>query len=99
MEQKVDRIVAFDFDDTLAETGSLIGARFAAGDNSFEDFILDNNIHFVEFNEGFWWVDSANYALLEDLSHLVRVFQHALKLKILPASRNHSASGMIAVHY
>ena len=66
--RKVDKIVAFDFDDTLAETGSLIGARFKSGDESFEDFIFENNIHFVEFNAGFWWIDSANYALLEDLS-------------------------------
>ena len=66
--QKVDKIVAFDFDDTLAETGSLIGARFKMGSESFEDFIFDNNICFVEFDEGFWWINSANYALLEDLS-------------------------------
>ena len=66
--RKVDKIVAFDFDDTLAETGSLIGARFKSGDESFEDFIFENNICFVEFSEGFWWIDSANYALLEDLT-------------------------------
>ena len=66
--RKVDKIVAFDFDDTLAETGSLIGARFKEGSEDFEDFILDSNICFVEFSEGFWWIDSANYALLEDLS-------------------------------
>ena len=66
--RKVDKVVAFDFDDTLAETGSLIGARFKKGSENFEDFIFDNNICFVEFNKGFWWIDSANYALLEDLS-------------------------------
>lgn len=66
--RRVDKIVAFDFDDTLAETGSLIGARFKSGDESFEDFIFENNICFVEFSKGFWWIDSANYALLEDLT-------------------------------
>tara|TARA_B100000161_G_scaffold265088_1_gene240004 strand:+ start:443 stop:1186 length:744 start_codon:yes stop_codon:yes gene_type:complete len=65
--KKVNRLVAFDFDDTLAETGSLIGARFSTGDMYFEDFLFENNIHFVEFNHNFWWVDSANYAILEDL--------------------------------
>ena len=65
--KKVDKLVAFDFDDTLAETGSLIGARFSEGGMYFEDFLFENNIHFVEFNHDFWWVDSANYAILEDL--------------------------------
>ena len=65
--KKVDRLVAFDFDDTLAETGSLIGARFSKGDLCFQDFLFENNIQFREFNHNFWWVDSANYAILEDL--------------------------------
>ncbi len=64
--KKVNKLVAFDFDDTLAETGSLIGARFVTGSMSFEDFLFENNIHFVEFDHNFWWVDSANYAILED---------------------------------
>ena len=65
--KKVNRLVAFDFDDTLAETGSLIGARFSKGDLCFQDFLFENNIQFREFNHNFWWVDSANYAILEDL--------------------------------
>lgn len=65
--KKVNRLVAFDFDDTLAETGSLIGARFSEGDLCFQDFLFENNIQFREFNHNFWWVDSANYAILEDL--------------------------------
>ena len=83
--RKVDRIVAFDFDDTLAETGSLIGARFGLGNANFEDFVFDNNICFVEFDKGFWWIDSANYALLEDLQPPVGCefeFDYAQTMKI-----------------
>jgi len=63
---KTRRIIAFDFDDTLAETSSLIGVRFDKPGHNFEDFLFDRNIHFVEHGDDFWWLDSANYALLED---------------------------------
>lgn len=83
--RKVDKVIAFDFDDTLAETGSLIGARFKVGNKDFEDFIFENNICFVEYNEGFWWIDSANYALLEDLTppdgHVIE-FDYAQTMQI-----------------
>ena len=36
---KTRRIVAFDFDDTLAETSSLIGVRFDKPEFNFEDFL------------------------------------------------------------
>ena len=62
------RIVAFDFDDTLAETSSLIGARLNKTGVDFEEFLFDHNIQFVEFGDDFWWLDSGNYALLEDLT-------------------------------
>jgi hypothetical protein len=62
----IKKVVAFDFDDTLAETNSLIGVRFDNDDHDFEKFLFDNNIQFVEFDSGFWWLDSANYALAED---------------------------------
>ena len=60
------KIVAFDFDDTLAETNSLIGVRLLPADQDLEELLFDNNIQFVEHADGFWWLDSANYALLED---------------------------------
>jgi hypothetical protein len=63
---RIKKIVAFDFDDTLAETNSLIGVRFKGTSVSFEEFLFDKNIQFVEFDSGFWWLDSANYALVED---------------------------------
>lgn len=64
---KTRRIVAFDFDDTLAETSSLIGVRFDKPESNFQDFLFEHNIHFVDHADAFWWLDSANYALLEDL--------------------------------
>ena len=67
----IKRIIAFDFDDTLAQTVSTIGVRrlLADGtpDKSFEDFLLDNNIQYVRNEHGFWWLDSANFALFEEL--------------------------------
>ena len=47
----IKRIIAFDFDDTLAHTVSTIGIRRLLPDGSedlgFEDFLLDNNIQYV----------------------------------------------------
>ena len=47
----IKKIIAFDFDDTLAHTVSTIGIRrfLATGgeDPTFEDFLLDNNIQYV----------------------------------------------------
>ena len=67
----IKRIIAFDFDDTLASTVSIIGIRRIFNDGSpdphFEDFLLDNNIQYVEKDKGFWWLDSANFALFEEL--------------------------------
>jgi len=67
----IKRIIAFDFDDTLAHTVSTIGIRRLLPDGSedlgFEDFLLDNNIQYVRKDQGFWWLDSANFALFEDL--------------------------------
>ncbi len=67
----IKRIIAFDFDDTLAHTVSTIGVRRLLSDDSedpeFEDFLLDNNIQYVRKDRGFWWLDSANFALFEDL--------------------------------
>ena len=67
----IKRIIAFDFDDTLAHTVSTIGVRRFLSDGSedptFEDFLLDNNIQYTRQDQGFWWLDSANFALFEDL--------------------------------
>jgi hypothetical protein len=67
----IKRIIAFDFDDTLASTVSLIGIRRilrdGSPDSSFEDFLLDNNIQYAKKDKGFWWLDSANFALFEEL--------------------------------
>lgn len=68
----IKKIIAFDFDDTLAQTVSTIGVRRLMSDGSpdegFEDFLLDNNIQYLREEDGFWWLDSANFALFEDLS-------------------------------
>jgi hypothetical protein len=68
----IKRIIAFDFDDTLAQTVSTIGVRRLLADGSpdpaFEDFLLDNNIQYVRNEQDFWWLDSANFALFEDLA-------------------------------
>tara|TARA_B100001094_G_scaffold329922_1_gene393852 strand:- start:790 stop:1494 length:705 start_codon:yes stop_codon:yes gene_type:complete len=65
--EDIKKIAAFDFDDTLAKTNSLIGVRFSNASLSFEDFLSKNSVKFVEHRLGFWWLNSANYALLEDL--------------------------------
>jgi len=67
----IKRIIAFDFDDTLAQTVSTIGIRRLTQDDEptegFEDFLLDNNIQYVRNEQGFYWLDSANFALYEEL--------------------------------
>ena len=66
----VKRIIAFDFDDTLAKTVSTIGVRRLKGeapDEDFEDFLLDNNIQYLRKENDFFWLDSANFALFEEL--------------------------------
>ncbi|HIE84975.1 MAG TPA: hypothetical protein EYQ00_14545 [Dehalococcoidia bacterium] len=67
----IKRIIAFDFDDTLAHTVSTIGIRRTLSDGTpdpeFEDFLLDSNIQYARKDKDFWWLDSANFALFEDL--------------------------------
>ena len=67
----IKKIIAFDFDDTLAQTVSTIGVRRVLDDGTpdegFEDFLLDNNIQYLREEDGFWWLDSANFALFEEL--------------------------------
>ena len=67
----IKKIIAFDFDDTLAQTVSTIGIRRllpdGTPDEKFEDFLLDNNIQYLRKEDDFWWLDSANFALFEEL--------------------------------
>ena len=67
----IKRIIAFDFDDTLAQTVSTIGVRRLLADDTpdegFEDFLLDNNIQYLRKEHEFFWLDSANFALFEEL--------------------------------
>jgi FMN phosphatase YigB (HAD superfamily) len=67
----IKKIIAFDFDDTLAHTVSTIGIRHVlpdrTSDKMFEDFLLDNNIQYLRYEYDFWWLDSANFALFEEL--------------------------------
>tara|TARA_Y100001970_G_scaffold293929_1_gene444748 strand:- start:4205 stop:4948 length:744 start_codon:yes stop_codon:yes gene_type:complete len=67
----IKRIIAFDFDDTLAQTVSTIGIRRfrddGTSDEGFEDFLLDNNIQYLRKEHDFFWLDSANFALFEEL--------------------------------
>jgi len=74
----IKRIIAFDFDDTLAQTVSSIGVRRILDDGNsidddemldgtFEDWLLDNNIQYTRNEHGFYWLDSANFALYEEL--------------------------------
>lgn len=67
----IKKIIAFDFDDTLAQTVSTIGIRRLLSDGTpdeeFEDFLLDNNIQYLRKEDEFWWLDSANFALFEEL--------------------------------
>jgi hypothetical protein len=70
----VRKIVAFDFDDTLATTESRIGVNrlSAAGpsDATLEDWLLDHNIQYIdttgEGDDKFYWLDSANFVLYEE---------------------------------
>ena len=74
---RIKKIVAFDFDDTLAVTESQIAVQridaSGALDPSFEDWLLDHNIQFNEVTGGdenpFYWFDSANFALYEEFAH------------------------------
>ena len=71
---RIKKIVAFDFDDTLAVTESQIAIQRldASGeiDLSFEDWLLDRNIQISDVTGGlentFYWLDSANFALYEE---------------------------------
>ena len=71
IDMPIKRIIAFDFDDTLAQTVSTIGVRRllpdGTADKAFEDFLLDNNIQYLRNEHGFYWLDSANFALFEEL--------------------------------
>lgn len=72
----IKKIVAFDFDDTLAVTESKIAVqRLDANgdiDPAFEDWLLDHNVQFIESTGGeqntFYWFDSANFALYEEFA-------------------------------
>ena len=74
----IKRIIAFDFDDTLAHTVSTIGIRRILDDGNsfdddevldetFEDWLLDHNIQYTRKDQDFYWLDSANFALYEEL--------------------------------
>jgi len=73
---RIRKIVAFDFDDTLAVTESQIAIQRldASGgiDPTFEDWLLDRNIQISETTGGsentFYWLDSANFALYEEFA-------------------------------
>lgn len=70
----IRKIVAFDFDDTLAVTESRIGvqrpAAAGASSSALEDWLLDHNIQYVDVtgtgDNEFYWLDSANFALYEE---------------------------------
>ena len=69
----IRKIVAFDFDDTLATTESQVAVQRidASGvpDSSFEDWLLDHNIQYSGRSNDFYWFDSANFALYEEYAH------------------------------
>ena len=66
MEPKsIKRVVAFDFDDTLAKTKSLIGVRLKDEDLNTEKYLETAGVTVKHFRDGYWWVDSKNYERLE----------------------------------
>lgn len=66
MESKsIKRVIAFDFDDTLAKTKSLIGVKLKDGRASTEKYLRDADISFKKCQSGYWWIDSSNYEKLE----------------------------------
>ena len=66
MEPKeTKRVLAFDFDDTLAKTKSLIGVRLQDEQADTEEYLIDAGISFKSAKNGYWWVNSKNYETLE----------------------------------
>ncbi len=66
MEPKsIKRVLAFDFDDTLAKTKSLIGVRLQDESSSTEKYLLEAGISFKHSKNGYWWINSENYEILE----------------------------------
>jgi len=68
----IKKIAAFDFDDTLATTESQIAVQRLGDDGApdplFEDWLLDHNIQYNDVINGFYWLDSANFALYEEFA-------------------------------
>lgn len=65
----VNRVVAFDFDDTLAVTDCEIGARSKVGDSLSLEF-KTRGIQFREGQDGWVWLDSVNYEKVQSASGL-----------------------------
>ena len=66
MEPKeIKRVLAFDFDDTLAKTKSLIGVRLQDEKADTEEYLVEAGISFKNSKNGYWWINSKNYEILE----------------------------------
>lgn len=61
----IKRVVAFDFDDTLAKTKSLIGVKLRDSEKNTEKYLESAGIAFKHVRDDFWWIDSKNYEKLE----------------------------------
>jgi hypothetical protein len=66
VEKYIKRVVAFDFDDTLAITDSSIGVRLKAG-GPIHELVKSKGIHSRKTEDGWDWLDSENYEKLQSL--------------------------------
>jgi len=90
MPRKIDKLFAFDFDDTLAITNSIIGVRrvnsSGHADEGFMDWILDHSLDFESVdNRGthdeIIWFSSEDYAKYEEKSRKDLNYLNANQLK------------------
>jgi len=64
VQKSIRRVVAFDFDDTLATTDSSIGVRLREG-GPIHDLVKSKGIHTVSTADGWDWLNSENYEKLQ----------------------------------
>ena len=66
MESKtIKKVVAFDFDDTLAKTKSLIGVRLRDPTGDTKEYLSGVGVSYKSEQGGYLLVDSMNYEILE----------------------------------
>jgi len=86
MESKtIKKVVAFDFDDTLAKTKSLIGVRLRDPSGDTSEYLHSVGVSYKSEEGGYLLIDSMNYEILEsscESPHDVFLFDYTQTMNI-----------------